>query len=532
MSVTKTNVLFESNARAKLLSGMKLAAEAVCCTLGPKGKCVLIQDDNDNPIVTKDGVSVSKAINLKDPFERMGANLIREAASRTNETAGDGTTTATTLAYALISECDKLLTTGYDQVGISRGIRAAHASVAARLLTASRALTTREEIAQVATISANGDRNIGDVIASAFEAVGNDGIITVEDAKGTVTMLDVVEGMQLERGYLSPYFVNNNEKMHASYAEARVLVTDKKLSVLAELVPCLEQLARSGSPLLIIADDVDGDALQGLVLNKVKANLPVVAIKAPGYGDTRAAMLGDLCALTGATLVSATTGVGLRDIDVNKHLGRCKRVVVDAKTTTMVCAKSTRELADARVAELKTQLTDITLAPEEAALLRHRIAKLTGGVAVIRVGGMTEIEMTERKYRIEDALNATRAAIQEGIVKGGGTALLEASRTTSPDVEDVSYLAGWKALSRACCAPLRRIVENAGKSPDVVIDAVFRNEHKLDNVGYDGSKDEIGDLFERGIIDPCRVTRAALENAVSVAVTFVSLGAVVTSVEE
>jgi len=532
MSSKKTDMLFESAARSKLLEGMKLAADAVCCTLGPKGKCVLIQDENDNPVVTKDGVSVSKSINLRDPFQRMGANLIREAASRTNETAGDGTTTATTLAYALISECDKLLIAGYDQVSLTRGIRDAHASVTKSLMVSSKKLTSRDEIAQVATISANGDTNIGDVIASAFEAVGNDGIITVEDAKGTATTLDIVEGMQLERGYLSPYFVNNNEKMHAAHADAYVLVTDKKLSTLAELVPCLEQLHRSGSPLLIVADDVDGDALQGLVLNRVKANLNVVAIRAPGYGDTRSAMLGDLCALTGATLVSASTGLSLKDIDAHKHLGRCKRIVVDAKTTTLVCSQATKQAVDDRTNDLKAQLEDVSLTPEESTILRHRIAKLSGGVAVIRVGGLTEVEMVERKYRIEDALNATRAAIQEGIVKGGGMALLEASRITPPDVDDVSYIAGFRTLSKACCAPLKRIVENAGKSPDVVMSTVLDLTSNMNGIGYDGSSDSYVDMFERGIIDPCKVTRTALENAVSVATTFISLGAVVTTIEE
>lgn len=527
MHELETHVIFGSEARKRLFVGIEIAAKTVACTLGPKGKCVLIQVEGEPPHVTKDGIRVAKSINLRDPVEKMGAALIKEAASHTNDVSGDGTTTATVLTHAMVKEGLKLLEAGYPATELCRGIEQASKGILEDLKASAKQLTTSEEVAQVATISANGDAKIGALIAQAMEKVGRDGIITVEDAKGMETSLEVVEGMQFDRGYLSPYFVNNPDRMNTSYQDALVLVTDKKLSSLRDLVPLLEAVMREQKPLLIIAEDVDGEALQGLVLNRVKANLPVVAIKAPGYGSHRDELLADICVMTGATLLNAANGISLDKATV-EMLGRTKKIVVDSKSTTLVGTGLTKDAVDHHVSNLTVQLEDVTLSPGDVTKLKTRIAKLAAGVAVVRVGGATEVEMIERKYRIEDALNATRAATEEGIVPGGGMALFFASRgKVSSDASEAIRM-GASIVYKASLAPLRQIASNSGVSPDIV---VARLEELLkstpSNRGYNAATDTYEDLVSTGVIDPVKVTRSAMEHAASVAVTFLSLDAVV-----
>lgn len=525
-----TKIVFSDEARAKLYEGLKKAADAVGCTLGPKGRTVLIQQ-NGQLVSTKDGVSVAKAIKLRDPIQRMGADLLLEAASKTNDVAGDGTTTATVLTAAMVQEGLKLLMAGYSPQELCRGINSAVTCVIDKLKDNARQVTTSEEIAQVGTISANGDANIGRLIAQAMDKVGRDGIITVEDAKSISTTLDVVEGMQLDRGYLSPYFVTNTDRMVATYEDVFVMVTDKKLSSLRELVPMLEAVNRVQKPLLIIADDVEGEALQALVINRVKGVLPVVAIKAPGYGRQRDELLADICVMTGAKLISSMTGMSLEKT-VLTDLGKCSKIVVDAKSTTLVGSGKTKDELDTHVADLRGQLVDITLSVDDVVRLKTRVAKLASGVAVIKVGGATELEMNERKYRIEDALHATRAAAEEGIVPGGGMALLDAAWMCDSDDATSSVKGeelGAGIVFKACEAALRRIVANAGLSPDVVLASLNRGRvlSDIQYRGYDASNDKEVDMFVAGIIDPVKVTRTALQNAASVAIAFLSLDAVI-----
>lgn len=528
-----TRILFSSDARKQLYAGINLAAQAVACTLGPKGKTVLIQRQGQSPLVTKDGVTVSRSIRLKDPIKRMGAELIREAASQTNDVAGDGTTTATVLTASLIEGGLKLLEAGYSPLLVCRGIEYAAKLVQDNLVANAQKIVTNEEIAQVGTISANGDAEIGNLIAQAMEKVGRDGIITVEDAKGMSTTMDVVEGMQFDRGYLSPYFVTDTERMRAAYEGAFVLVCDKKLSNLKDLIPLLEQLMRAQKPLLIIAEDIDGDAMTGLVINRVKGNLPVVAIKAPGYGQHRTELLNDLCALTGATLVSSSTGVSIDKLPLST-LGQCKKFVTDAKTTTIVGTGTTKEAVEKHVSALRSQLEDVTLSEDEKTKLRHRVAKLASGVAVVRVGGATEVEMVERKYRIEDALNATKAAAEEGIVPGGGQALFMCGRFLNTLAKNSTFdrdtRAGVEVVANACFAPFRKIVQNTGTSPDVVTNELEHKRVELsagDELGYNAATGEYVNLVKAGVIDPVKVTRSAMKNAASVATTFLSLDAVI-----
>lgn len=528
-SSSLTRVVFSQEARKELFAGLCITAEAVMCTLGPKGKTVLIQKDGGTPIITKDGVTVSKSINLKDPLHRMGAELIREAASRTNDVAGDGTTTSTVLTHAMVKSGLKLLEAGYTAQDLCSGIELATKSVLEHLKSNAKQLTTSEEIAQIGTISANGDRAIGDLIAQAMDKVGRDGIITVEDAKGMSTSLELVEGMQFDRGYLSPYFVTNSEKMNVVFHDAKILLTDKKISTLKELVPILEKTMQNRMPLLIIADDVEGEALQGLVLNKMNANLQVVAIKAPGFGRHKEELLNDISTLTGAKLISSTTGTKLESISL-QDLGSLKKVVVDAKSSTLVANGSTKDAIEKHVEDLRFQMQDATLTVEEVAKLKIRIAKLSSGVAVIKVGGATELEMTERKYRIEDALNATRAAADEGIVPGGGMALFGALKTLDKlQNEEASQgiKAGISIVEDACRAPLRRIVQNAGGSGEVVFNELNRSNESNVNFGYNAAKGVYEDLISSGVIDPVKVTRTALKNASSVATTFLTLDAVI-----
>jgi len=529
---TLTKIIFAGDARRKLFKGMEIAAAAVGCTLGPKGKTVLIQRKGESPLVTKDGVTVSKSIKLRDPVMKMGADLIREAASQTNEVAGDGTTTATVLTHAMVKEGLKLLEAGYSAQELCHDIESTTELIVSKIRETAKQLTTSEEVAQVGTISANGDEKIGQLIAQAMDKVGKDGIITVEDAKGMSTSLDVVEGMAFDRGYISPYFVTNADRMQVVYQDPYVLVTDKKLSSLRDLIPILEKVVQSHQSLFIIAEDVDGEALQGLVLNKVKSGLPVVAIKAPGYGQHREELLNDICTLTGGKLISSSTGISLEKVTL-QDLGRLKKVVVDAKSSTLVGSGATKAAVEAHVSALRTQLEDVTLSAEGITKLKMRIAKLAGGVAIIRVGGVTEVEMVERKYRIEDALNATRAATEEGIVPGGGMALLNAAFDVSAK-QVKPFGMGGNVVLLACEAPLRRIVSNAGESDAVVLSNLRSHKAMADiqHHGYDAANAKEVDMFHEGIIDPVKVTITALKNAASVAITFLLLDAVIVEDED
>lgn len=516
--VVTTTVLFNDDARKAIIKGMIIVADAVGCTLGPKGKVVVIHKKGQAPFATKDGVTVSQSISLKDPIQRVGGLLIKQAAERTNEIAGDGTTTATILTIALIQEGVKLLGSGHDASDVVKNIKLAANDVMTDLVKNAKPIKTSEEIEQIATISANGDMKIGQTIADALTKVGRDGIVTVDDAKGTDTSLVFVEGTRFERGYLSPFFVNNNDKMHALYEQCRVLVTDSKINTAAKLIPLLEKISNARQPLLIIAEDVENEALQTLVLNRVKGNLPVIAVKAPGYGQYRDELLKDLCSLTGATLSSIKTGTPLETLSLDR-LGTCKKVIVDAKNTTLIATENAKEDVLKRISELVVQLDDIALTTEETDRLRLRIAGLSGGVAIIRVGGATELEMIERKHRIEDALNATRAASAAGIVLGGGMALLRSSLNVGR-----RNLPGWDALISACEAPIRKIVSNAGGSPDVIVNQATLESSER---GYDASRHMFCDMFQSGIIDPLKVSKTALENAVSIATTFLTLSAIV-----
>lgn len=527
-NITNNGVYFSDQARKKLFEGLRIAAEAVSCTLGPNGKTVLIQNGENPPIITKDGVTVSKSVRLKDPIEQMGVQLLREAASQTNDTAGDGTTTSTVLTHALVKGGLTLLDAGYSSKKLSEGIDLAVGLITSAVVSKSQAVESVEEIEQIGTISANGDKSIGKLIASAMEKVGRDGIITVEDAKGMSTTFDVVDGMQFDRGYLSPYFVTNNEKMHALYNDCYVMVTDKKLSTMKELIPVLESVMNSRKPLLIIAEDVEGEALQGLVLNRVKSQLPVVAIKSPGFGIGRDEYLADICVLTGANLISSSNGLALEKVKLS-DLGIATKVVVDAKSATLVGNTTTKTKVEEHVDSLKARLTDVTITSLEATNLRTRIARLSSGVAVIKVGGATEMEMIERKYRIEDALHATRAAAEEGIVPGGGSALFRAAMTIKENInkltQDRDVSAGAEIVLKACLEPVRRIAQNSGKSPDVIEEEMNRNLPK--GLGYDASKNQFVDLVANGIIDPVKVTKMALKNSSSVAKLFLNLDAIV-----
>lgn len=523
-----TKVVFSEDARKALLQGLNATADAVGCTLGPRGKTVLIQNKNAAPIVTKDGVTVSKSIRLQDPLQRIGSSLVQEAASRTNEVAGDGTTTATVLTQAMVTKSIKLLTADMSSLSMKRGLDSAVGVVDAALRAQAKPVKGSKEINQVATISANNDEHIGNLIATAMEKVGRTGIITVEDAKGMKTSVELVEGMQFDRGYLSPYFVTDQEKMLTVYENVYVLVSDRSINDIHELLPILEQVVRTSRPLLLIADEVEGTAIQGLVLNRHQNNLPVVAIKAPGYGEHKNELLKDICVLTGGDLVSSKSGVSLKTMKL-ENLGTLKRCVVSKSSTTLVGDGSQKSKVNEHVTNLESQTQDVTLSPEASDKLRRRIAGLANGVAIIKVGGTTEIEMIERKYRIEDALHATKAAADEGIVPGGGLALLRCAsslddmKVPDDEIDPESFLAGVGIVRDACDAPFKRIVTNAGSSFSSLKEKVPPDT----NVGYDARKGVFVDMIDEGIIDPVKVTSAALKNAASVAATFLSLDAVV-----
>ncbi|WP_038036676.1 chaperonin GroEL [Thermopetrobacter sp. TC1] len=506
-------VKFGFDARDAMLRGVDVLANAVKVTLGPKGRNVVIEKAFGAPRTTKDGVTVAKEIELEDKFENMGAQLVREVASRTNDVAGDGTTTATVLAQAIAHEGMKLVAAGVNPMDLRRGITKAVEAVVEDLKKRSKQCQSYEEIAQVGTISANGEKEIGELIAKAMEKVGNEGVITVEENKGLETELEVVEGMQFDRGYLSPYFITNPDKMVAELEDPYILVYDKKLSSLQAILPLLEQVLQANRPLLIIAEDVEGEALATLVVNRLRGGLKVVAVKAPGFGDRRKAMLQDIAILTGGQVISEELGTKLENVTLDM-LGTAKKVIVDKDNTTIVDGAGKKEDIEARIKQIKQQI-ETTTSEYDKEKLQERLAKLAGGVAVIKVGGATEVEVKERKDRVDDALNATRAAVEEGIVPGGGVALLRAKKALEDlkgDNEDEQ--AGIDIIARAIEAPIRQIADNAGVEGAVVVGKVLESDDP--NFGFNAQTGEYGDMIKMGIIDPTKVVRTALEDASSV----------------
>ncbi|MBJ6132853.1 chaperonin GroEL [Ochrobactrum sp. Q0168] len=507
------DVKFGRSAREKMLRGVDILADAVKVTLGPKGRNVVIDKSFGAPRITKDGVSVAKEVELEDKFENMGAQMLREVASKTNDTAGDGTTTATVLGQAIVQEGAKAVAAGMNPMDLKRGIDLAVSEVVANLLGKAKKINTSEEVAQVGTISANGEAEIGKMIAEAMQKVGNEGVITVEEAKTAETELEVVEGMQFDRGYLSPYFVTNPEKMVADLEDAYILLHEKKLSNLQALLPVLEAVVQTSKPLLIIAEDVEGEALATLVVNKLRGGLKIAAVKAPGFGDRRKAMLEDIAILTGGQVISEDLGIKLESVTLDM-LGRAKKVSISKENTTIVDGAGQKAEIDARVGQIKQQI-DETSSDYDREKLQERLAKLAGGVAVIRVGGATEVEVKEKKDRVDDALNATRAAVEEGIVAGGGTALLRASVQIKAKGINADQEAGINIVRRAIQAPARQITTNAGEEASVIVGKILENSS--DNFGYNTANGEYGDLIALGIVDPVKVVRTALQNAASVA---------------
>ncbi|AVW91909.1 chaperonin GroEL [Celeribacter baekdonensis] len=507
-------VKFDVDARNRMLRGVNILADAVKVTLGPKGRNVVIEKSFGSPRITKDGVSVAKEIDLEDKFENMGAQMVKEVASRTNDEAGDGTTTATVLAQAIIKEGLKQVAAGLNPMDLKRGIDLATLKVVQAIKDASRPVSDTAEVAQVGTISANGEAEIGRQIADAMQKVGNDGVITVEENKGMETETTVVEGMQFDRGYLSPYFVTNPDKMIAELEDCIVLLHEKKLSSLQPMVPLLEQVIQSQKPLLIIAEDVEGEALATLVVNKLRGGLKIAAVKAPGFGDRRKSMLQDIAILTGGQVISEDLGMKLENVTMDM-LGSAKKITITKDETTIIDGAGEKAEIEARVAQIRTQIEETT-SDYDREKLQERVAKLAGGVAVIRVGGMTEVEVKERKDRVDDALNATRAAVQEGIVVGGGVALVQAGKVLEGLIgENADQNAGIAIVRRALEAPLRQIAENAGVDGAVVAGKV-RESSDL-TFGFNAQTEEYGDMFSFGVIDPAKVTRTALEDASSIA---------------
>ncbi len=506
---------FGEDARKKILCGVNTLADAVKVTMGPRGRNVAIDKSFGSPNVTKDGVTVAKEIELEDKFENMGAQMVKEVASKTSDVAGDGTTTATILAQAIYREGIKLVAAGHNPMDLKRGIDKAVIEVVAEVKQMSKPISSHTEITQIGTISANSDTAIGSILAEAMEKVGKQGVIQIEEAKGMETTLDVVEGMQFDRGYLSNYFVNDSEKMEVNYEDAYVLLYEKKLASLKDLVPILEQVMRSAKPLLIIAEDVEGEALAALVLNRLRANLKIVAVKAPGFGDRRKAMLEDIAILTGATVVSEELGMKLETTTI-EQLGVAKRVRIDKDNTTIIDGQGKKDDIDARISQLCKQVKDVT-SDYDREKLQERLAKLSGGVAVIHVGAATESEMKEKKDRVDDALHATRAAVEEGIVPGGGIAFIRAHKRLVELRTEVSSEErfGVDIIMRATEEPLRQIVRNAGHEPSVVLNKV--RDHENVNFGFNAKDERYEDLVAVGIIDPTKVTRSTLQNAASVA---------------
>ena len=518
------DVKFGAHARERMLRGVDILADAVKVTLGPKGRNVVIDKSFGAPRITKDGVTVAKEIELADKFENMGAQMVREVASKTNDTAGDGTTTATVLAQAIVREGAKAVAAGMNPMDLKRGIDKAVSHVVAELESKTRKITTSAEVAQVGTLSANGESEIGEMIAKAMEKVGNEGVITVEEAKSIQTELDVVEGMQFDRGYVSPYFITNAEKMIAEMDNPYILIFEKKLSQLQPMLPLLEAVVQSGRPLVIVAEDVEGEALATLVVNKLRGGLKIAAVKAPGFGDRRKAMLEDIAILTGGEVISEDLGIKLESVTL-AQLGRAKTVRIEKENTTIVDGAGEKDQITGRCEQIKAQIEETT-SDYDREKLQERLAKLAGGVAVIRVGGSTEVEVKERKDRVDDALHATRAAVQEGIVPGGGVALLRASTNLGGlKGANSDEQVGIEIIRRAIQAPLKQIAENAGKDGAVIAGEVLRDSTYTH--GYDAQKDEYKDLVKAGIIDPTKVVRTALQDAASVASLLITTEAMV-----
>ncbi len=518
------DVRFSTEARDKMLRGVDILANAVKVTLGPKGRNVVIDKSFGAPRITKDGVTVAKEIELEDKFENMGAQMVREVASKTNDTAGDGTTTATVLAQAIVREGAKSVAAGMNPMDLKRGVDLAVAAVVKDIEKRAKKVSSSAEVAQVGTISANGDTAIGKMIAQAMQKVGNEGVITVEEAKALDTDVEIVEGMQFDRGYISPYFITNAEKMVAELEDAYVLLHEKKLSGLQAMLPVLEAVVQSGKPLIIIAEDVEGEAIATLVVNKLRGGLKVAAVKAPGFGDRRKAMLEDIAILTGGQLISEDLGIKLETVTL-AMLGRAKKVIIEKEKTTIVDGAGKKKDIEARVGQIKAQIEETT-SDYDREKLQERLAKLAGGVAVIRVGGATEIEVKEKKDRVEDALNATRAAVEEGIVPGGGVALLRAKKAIGRITNDnADVQAGINIVLKALEAPLRQIAENAGVEGSIVVGKIL--DEKSETFGFDAQNEDYVDLVAKGIIDPAKVVRTALQDAGSVAGLLITTEAMV-----
>lgn len=505
---------YSESARNLILNGVNSLANAVKVTLGPKGRNVVIQKSFGAPSITKDGVSVAKEIELENAFENMGAQLVKEVAQKTNDDAGDGTTTATVLAQAIYREGAKLVAAGHNPMDLKRGIDQATSKVVAKLKEMSKKIDTEAEIAQVGSISANNDNEIGDLLAKAMSKVGKEGVITIEESKTAETSLDVVEGMQFDRGYLSPYFVTNSEKMEVNFDNPNILITDKKISTMKDLLPILEKSVQSGKPLFIIAEDIEGEALTTLVVNKLRGTLNVAAVKAPGFGDRRKEMLKDIATLTGAEVISEELGMSLETAELT-HLGSAKKITIDKENTTIVDGIGNKKDVDGRVSAIRAQIEETT-SDYDKEKLQERLAKLAGGVAVVYVGAPTEAEMKEKKDRVEDALNATRAAVEEGIIVGGGSALIHASTVLEglkPNNEEQAF--GIRIIKRSVQEPLRQIAENSGLEGSVVVNNIITKNDS--SFGYNAREDKYEDLIKAGIVDPTKVTRSALQNAASIA---------------
>jgi chaperonin GroEL len=517
------DVRFAAEAREKMLRGVDILANAVKVTLGPKGRNVVIDKSFGAPRTTKDGVTVAKEIELEDKLENMGAQMVREAAQKTNDLAGDGTTTACVLTQAIVREGLKAVAAGMNPMDLKRGIEKAVAQVVEEIGKKSKKVKNSSEIAQVGTISANGEAAIGEMIAEAMQKVGNEGVITVEEAKGLTSELDVVEGMQFDRGYLSPYFITNAEKMIAELEDPYILIHEKKLSSLQSLLPVLEAVVQTGKPLLIIAEEVEGEALATLVVNKLRGGLKIAAVKAPGFGDRRKAMLEDIAVLTRGQTISDDLGIKLENVTLDM-LGRAKRVTITKEDTVIVDGAGKKKEIEARVTQLKAQIEETT-SDYDREKLQERLAKLAGGVAVIKVGGATEMEVKERKDRVDDALNATRAAVEEGVVPGGGVMLLKAAQAITVKGDNEDQNAGIAIVRRALQSPIRQIAENAGTEGSIVVGKVL--EAKGSNFGYDAQNDEYGDMIDKGIIDPAKVVRTALQDAASIAALLITTEAAI-----
>ncbi len=518
------DVRFAADARAKMLRGVDILADAVKVTLGPKGRNVVLDKSFGAPRITKDGVTVAKEIELEDKFENMGAQMVREVASKTNDKAGDGTTTATVLAQAIVREGAKYVAAGINPMDLKRGVDLAVEAAIKDIKARAKKIASSDEVAQVGTISSNGDKSIGDMIAQAMQKVGNEGVITVEEAKTSETELDVVEGMQFDRGYLSPYFITNAEKMIAELDDPYILIHEKKLSSLQAMLPVLEAVVQTGKPLVIVAEDVEGEALATLVVNKLRGGLKVAAVKAPGFGDRRKAMLEDIAILTSGQLISEELGIKLESVTI-QMLGRAKRIRIDKENTTIIDGSGQKADIDARIAQIKSQIEETT-SDYDREKLQERLAKLAGGVAVIRVGGSTEVEVKEKKDRVDDALNATRAAVEEGIVPGGGVALLRAKKAVlalKSDVSDVQ--SGINLVAKALEAPIRQIVENAGVEGSIVVGKISGNSSET--YGFNAQTEQYVDMISAGIVDPAKVVRTALQDAASVAGLLITTEAMV-----